>query len=88
MRISRPSLLARRSALGFWYSGESHHWRAASAEGNSMMTRRASGQSPSSTCALPPRTRNLPPYCSIVAGTVAVYALYPSGLVMFTSAMT
>jgi hypothetical protein len=69
---SRPSLWALRNALGLAYSDESHHFFAASTEGNSITTRRRSGHSPSSVSALPPRTRNRPPYCSIVAGTVVV----------------
>jgi len=54
-------LAARRMAFGLAYSGESHHARAASIDGNSMITRRRGGHSPSSTSAAPPRDRNRPP---------------------------
>jgi hypothetical protein len=46
---SRPLLAAIRIALGFSYSGESYHAFAASIDGNSMITRRRCGQSPSKT---------------------------------------
>jgi hypothetical protein len=50
----RPLLLARRMSFGFSYSGESHHFLAASIEGNSMITRRTFGQSPSRASVNPP----------------------------------
>src|SRR5580698_8053335 len=68
-----PLLLESRMGRISWYSEELYHAIASWRVGNSMMTSRLYGNSPSITSRLPPRARNLPPYASIVAGAFARY---------------
>src|SRR6516225_7341117 len=69
-----PTVLFSRSPIIFWYSGDLYHPSAASRDGNSIITRRGCGHSPSNNFKSPPRTMNLPPKASIVAGTAFRYS--------------
>src|SRR5262245_32546829 len=66
----------RLVALGRRYSSESYQRLACAMLGNSSTTKRVGRQFPSSSSKGPPRTRNLPPYFSIVAGTRLRYSSY------------
>src|SRR5215468_6344123 len=69
-----PTVLFSRSLIIFWYSGDLYHPSAASRDGNSIITSRGCGHSPSNNFKSPPRTMNLPPKASIVAGTAFRYS--------------
>jgi len=69
-----PFELRNRRPIIFWYAGDLYHPSAASRDGNSMMTRRGCGHSPSRIFRSPPRTTNLPPKASSVAGTAFRYS--------------
>src|SRR5205823_1788248 len=56
IRSMREIAAAWRSFFASAYSGDAHQRRAASAEGNSRITKRSGFQSPSRVSILPPRT--------------------------------
>src|SRR4051812_35998889 len=65
MRAVEQLVLMARAAL---YSGLLHQLRAASAVGNSRITKRSGFQSPSRAWVVPPRTAYRPPNLAIDAG--------------------
>jgi hypothetical protein len=70
-----------RMAIKGLYSEELYQRSACSRVGNSSMTSRRGCQSPSLGFTLPPRTTNLPPYCSTVAPTRSRYSRNAAGSV-------
>src|SRR4029077_18967533 len=77
-----------RIAIKGLYSEELYQRSACSRLGNSSMTRWRGFQSPSLTFTLPPRTTNLPPYCSTVAPMRLRYSWNAVGSVTSMSPIT
>src|SRR5262245_59653120 len=70
------------------YSGEARQMPARSRLGNSITTMRCGFQSPSSTCVLPPRARNLPPCAATEAPASLRYSSIFTGSVTVISTIT
>jgi integrase family protein with SAM-like domain len=77
-----------RIAIKGLYSGELYQRSACSRLGNSSMSRWRGCQSPSLAFTLPPRTTNLPPYCSTVAPMRLRYSWNAAGSVTSMSPIT
>src|SRR5262245_41817346 len=70
------------------YSGVARQVPACSRLGNSITTMRCGFQSPSNTCVLPPRARNLPPWAATEAPASLRYSSIFTALVTVISTIT
>src|SRR5262249_6871766 len=69
-----PTVLLSLSEIIFLYSSDPYQASAAAREGNSMITKRGWGHSPSRTVRFPPRAMKFPPKEAIVLGTSLRYS--------------